>query len=176
MRLGHELPETGVVLSRAVERTQRGAALKGAAPLMKTVFVRSNRVPLVPLPRDARVDEPGQQSADDRRDPEEPELLDRPAADEERGARAPRGVHGDVRHRDADQVDQREAEADRDRREPGRGALVRGAHDDEDEDEREHDLSDQTRRERVAARRVGSVAVRREAARLDVEPGLTARD
>ena len=57
------------------------------------------------------------------------------------------------------------AEADGDRGEAcGRPARIGGAHDHEQEDEREDDLGDDARFERVAARRVLAVAVGREAA------------
>ena len=56
----------------------------------------------------------------DRRHPEQPQLLQRPAADEQRRAGAARRVHRGVGDRDADQVDQRQAQADGDRREAGR--------------------------------------------------------
>ena len=67
---------------------------------------------------DVPIDSGTKQSADDRRHPEKPQLLDRPASDKHGDAGAARRVDGGVRHRDADQVDQRQAEADRDRRKP----------------------------------------------------------
>ncbi len=69
------------------------------------------------LAGDDRVNNPGERGADDGGEPEEPELLDGPAADEERGSGAAGGVHREIGDRDADEVDQREPEADGDRRE-----------------------------------------------------------
>ena len=50
--------------------------------------------------------------ADHRSQPEQPELLKGPASDEQRGCSAARRIDRGVRHRDADQMDQREGEAD----------------------------------------------------------------
>ncbi len=77
-------------------------------------------------------------TTENRGDPEEPELLDGCTADEHcHGGRAGR-VHGGVGHRDGDEVDEREAEADGDRGEACRSAAVGSAHDHEQEDGREH--------------------------------------
>src|SRR5581483_12034607 len=76
---------------------------------------------------DRSMDEARERRAGDRRDPEEPELRDRPAADEERRSRAARGIHRRVRDRDADQVDERQREPDRDPRESDRRAEMRRA-------------------------------------------------
>jgi len=73
------------------------------------------------LGRQRLVDDPAEHSADDRREPEDPELLKRESADDDRRTGAARWVHGRVRHRDRDQVDERETEADGDRSE-GRSA------------------------------------------------------
>src|SRR5260221_13698884 len=82
---------------------------------------------------DAPVGERADDGADDRGYPEQPELLQRPAADKQRRAGAPRRVHRGIRHRNADQVDQREAEADRNRRETrGRAPVRRPENDDEE--------------------------------------------
>ena len=56
------------------------------------------------------MDEAGKDAARNRRDPEQPELLERPAADEDRRTRAARRIDRRVRHRNADQMDQRERE------------------------------------------------------------------
>ena len=74
---------------------------------------------------DGAVDQRAQQGADDRRHPEQPQLRERPAADEDRHAGAARRVHRGVGHRDADQVDQRQAQADGDRREALRARACR---------------------------------------------------
>ena len=70
-----------------------------------------------------------------------------------------------LRDGDADQVDQGQAEADRDGREALRGALVGGAEDDHEEHHRHDDLGDQAGGQRVAAGRMGAVAVGGEARR-----------
>ena len=88
----------------------------------------------VRLARHQRINDAGQRRADDGREPEEPELLNRPAADEQRRTRAARGVDRKIRDRDADEMDEREPEADSDGREALRGALVRRAEDDQQEE------------------------------------------
>src|SRR5262245_40076249 len=62
--------------------------------------------------------------ADEGRNPEKPELCQRPAADENGRAGAPGGVHRGVGDRDADKVDQDETHADRDWGEAGRRFAV----------------------------------------------------
>ena len=78
--------------------------------------------------------------ADDGRDPKEPELRERPAADEDRGTRASCGIYREIRDRDADEMNEREREADRNSSESCDGFFGRGAEDDGQEDEREDDL------------------------------------
>ena len=97
---------------------------------------------------------------------------ERPAADEQRRAGAARRIHRGVGHRDADQVDQRQAEADRDRREAARRALVGGAEDDHQEEEGHHDLGDERRGQRVAAGRMRrrSRSQRSRSAQIEVRP------
>jgi hypothetical protein len=95
--------------------------------------------------------------------PEEPQLLHRPAADEERRSGAACGVHRRVGNRDADQVDEGEAEPDGHARESDRSPAVRGAVDDHEEHEGHHDLRNQRGGQRVLARRVVAIPVRREA-------------
>jgi hypothetical protein len=67
----------------------------------------------------------------DGSDPEHPQLRQRPTADDHRRSRAPRRVHREVGDRDTDQVDQRQPEADGDRGEPARAAIVGRAENDE---------------------------------------------
>ena len=59
-------------------------------------------------------------TADDREDDEHPELLERITPSEERDAQAAGRVHRRVVDRDADEVDEREHQTDRDSREAGR--------------------------------------------------------
>ena len=60
------------------------------------------------------IEHAAERAADERRDPEHPELRQRPAADEQRRAGAARRVHRGVGDRDADEVDEGQAEADGD--------------------------------------------------------------
>ena len=64
------------------------------------------------------VEQFGERTRDDRaqyrRQPEKPELTDRCAPREEGGARAPRRVHGGVRDRDRNEMDEHEGKSDRD--------------------------------------------------------------
>ena len=69
----------------------------------------------VVLGADEPVGQGAEHTADDRRDPEEPQLPDGPAAREERDARAAGRVHRGVRDGNADEVNERESEADGDR-------------------------------------------------------------
>ncbi len=110
---------------------------------------------------DQRVGDARECRANHRGQPEQPQLLNRPAPDEERRGRAACRVHRRVRHRNADQMDQREREADGESCKPHRGALVRGVEDDQQEHERHHDFGDQPRRQRIAAGRVRAVAIGR---------------
>ena len=77
-------------------------------------------------------------ATENRGDPEEPELLDGCTANEHGHSGRACRVHGGVGHRDGDEVDEREAEADGNRGKAGRSATVGSAHDHEQEDGREH--------------------------------------
>src|SRR5215469_7902248 len=72
-------------------------------------------------------------------------------------------------------MNQRQHEADRNRREAGRYALVRRSKNHDQEHEGQHELGDECRRETVAARRMRAVAVRGEPA-AQVEACRAARD
>jgi hypothetical protein len=52
--------------------------------------------------------------ASGRCDPEQPELLESPAADDEGGTSAARRVHGEVRDRNADQMNECKSQSDGD--------------------------------------------------------------
>src|SRR5688572_30463192 len=56
-----------------------------------------------------RIDGTGHDGADHGCEPEKPELLQRPAADEECRAGAACGVHGEIGHGNTDQMDERES-------------------------------------------------------------------
>jgi len=91
-------------------------------------------------------------ATEQRRKPEQPQLLQRPAADEQRRSSAARGIHRRIRNGDADQVDQREAQPDRDWREALRRIAVGCAHDYEQEYERHDEFAHQAGRERIPTR------------------------
>src|SRR5258705_11317907 len=93
-------------------------------------------------------DETAYDCSNDWRDPEEPELTERPAAGEDCGAGAAGGVDRGVGDRDADEVDQREAEADGDGGEAFGCALVGGAEDDEKEEGGQEHLDEEAGDER----------------------------
>jgi hypothetical protein len=60
---------------------------------------------------------PAEDCAYDWRHPEQLQMLDGPSANEERRPRAARGINRSVGHWDADQVNQRQHQSDRNRRE-----------------------------------------------------------
>ena len=61
------------------------------------------------------VEKPGQRCADNGRGPEQPELLQGPAADEDRLAGAARRIDRCIGHRNANQMDQSQTQANGDR-------------------------------------------------------------
>ena len=67
---------------------------------------------------DEGIDHAGEGAAEDRRDPEEPELSQGPPLREDGGPGAARGVERVIRDRDADQVDQRHGQANCQRGKP----------------------------------------------------------
>ena len=87
------------------------------------------------LARHDGINHTGQRCANDGCEPEEPELLNGPAANEERGTRAACRVHRKVGDRNADQVNQGQPEADRDGRESLWCTLVGGTQDDHQKEE-----------------------------------------
>ena len=92
---------------------------------------------------DALVGDTANHAAENRGDPEEPELLDGSAANEHGHSGRASRVHGGVGHRDRDKVDEREAETDGDRGKACRSAAVGGTHDHEQEDGREHGFDEE---------------------------------
>src|SRR5690606_4231489 len=94
---------------------------------------------------------------------------------EERGTGASRRVHGRIRHRDADEVNQRECKSDRDPGETHRRSRVRGAENHDQEHECHDELADHRGAQRVAAGRMLAVPVRGEPGGR-VELGCAARD
>ena len=114
-------------------------------------------------------------TADQRRDPEQPELRDRGAADDERRAGAARRIDRRVGHRNAHEINERQAQADRQRRKTRRRLAVCRAHDDEQKQHRHHDFHEQRRGQVVVAGRMVAVAVGRKAAG-EIETRMTLGD
>ena len=119
---------------------------------------------------------PGQcaeRPADQGEDDEHPELLEGPPALVDGDGEAAGRVHRRVVHRDADEVDERQRQADRDPGEPDRELAVERAADDEHEDAGQNDLDEDRGDELEARRGVRAVPVRREAAGHDGGPRST---
>src|ERR1700743_3044783 len=92
------------------------------------------------LAEQSAVDQGAEDAADDRGNPEHPELAEGPSAGEDGGTSAAGGVDRGVGDRDFYEMDQREAEADGDGREAFGGANVCCSHDDDEEERGEDDL------------------------------------
>ncbi len=92
------------------------ARARPSAPAISPVgfsarWVSDHRDGLGLLTAHPAIDDAGDHRTQQRRDPEQPQLRQRPAADKHRGPCAARGIHGRVGDGDADQVDQRQAQA-----------------------------------------------------------------
>lgn len=98
-------------------------------------------------------------STDERGEPEQPQLPRSPVAVEERDGRGAGRVDRGVRDRDGDEVDEGQAQADGQGREPHGRVVVGHAKDDVDEKHRQQDLRAQHGHEGVAAGGVLAVAV-----------------
>lgn len=90
--------------------------------------------------------------------------MQRPAADKQRGPRATRGVDRGVGDGNADEMDEREGEPDRERGEASGRLAVGRAHDDEQEHHGQHEFGDRGGGKIVFARRMFAVAIGGEAA------------
>ncbi|KAG1259587.1 hypothetical protein G6F65_015275 [Rhizopus arrhizus] len=108
---------------------------------------------------DPLVDDAADRAAQQRGDPEQPQLADRTAAGEERHGSGAGRVHRGVGDRDADQVDQGQREADRQRREAGRCLAMGGPHDHDQEHRSEHHFAQESGCHAVAPGRQRAVAV-----------------
>ena len=64
-------------------------------------------------PEQGEVDESAEGSPDQRRDPEHPQFGQCPASREDCRAGAPSRIHRNIRHRNPDEVNQRETQSDR---------------------------------------------------------------
>src|SRR6185312_7639612 len=120
------------------------------------------------------VDDAGDEAANDGSGPKEPELTERPSVHEERLAGAAGGVHGGVRHGNADEVNEGEAESDGDAGERLRRARVRCAENNDQEEHRQNDFRYEAGEQRVSAGGMRAVSVGSEAA--EDESGLAAGD
>src|SRR6056297_1855912 len=140
----------------------------GAAPSGRLHLV-GRSVGRIRRGQNARPDQTAERRSHQRGDPEHPELAERARLGEEGHGGGPRRIDRGVRHRNGDQVDQRQPEADRDRREAGR-RLGRGRAEDDDQEPGGQDHFDQQcRHQSVAARRKRAEPVGGEA------PGRPAR-
>jgi len=92
---------------RAIKKRHRNTMTLHAIK-QKPQFFRRLVVIAEPAIHDA-----GDQGADDRRDPEQPELIERPATRKQCRARAARRIHRRIGHGNADQMDQGQRQADR---------------------------------------------------------------
>jgi len=107
-------------------------------------------------------------------DPEHPQLRNRPAADKDSRAGAPRRVDRSGSHGDADQMDQGERQTDREAREPdGCPAMGRTQYHDQ-KHERHNDFGDEASGQRVSARGMLAETIGGKAAELEV--GFAARN
>src|SRR5580700_9400308 len=101
-----------------------------------------------PSPDEARKSPPQK-----RRDPEQPQLLEGPPSDEERRAGAARRIDRQVRDRNADEMHERQGQADGNPGKADDGALRRGTQNHRQEDERQDELGEERRADSVVAGR-----------------------
>ena len=94
---------------------------------------------------DSSIDCGTDDSADNRGDPEQPQLPDGPTTDKYGYACAACRIDRCIGYWNADQVDQRQAKPDSDRCQALRCAFIRGAENDQQKHHRHHDLCDQRR-------------------------------
>src|ERR1022692_1528322 len=86
------------------------------------------------LAEQSPVDPAAERSADERRYPEQPQLLQGPSADKDGRSGASRGIDRSVSHGNAHQVNQGEAKADGDGRKALGSATVSRSHNDQQEE------------------------------------------
>ena len=119
VRMGCRRSSTCRSSSRA--RTQQKG--RSRSLLVSGQLFAHHRRTLACIRADRLVDETADQPADDGRQPEQPQLLQGPAARDQGGTGAACRIDRGVGHRDRDQVDQRQRQPDRDRCET-RGARL----------------------------------------------------
>ena len=116
------------------------------------------------------IDHSGHRPPQDRRDPEEPELLESPAVGKDGRGGAARRVEGEIGDRDPGPIDQGHGQADGQRREALRRPAVRRAQNDQEEKKGEHRFGAETGQEGIAPRGVVAVAIGSEAAGDEAGP------
>src|SRR5262245_314608 len=121
------------------------------------------------------VEEAGEHRTDEWRKPEQPELLNISHPREEGRGGAARRIDRRVRDRDADKVNKRQCEPDREAGKSDGRALMRRAEDDDQKHKRHHDLGDDRGAHAVLARRERAEAVRSKTRRR-VESRAAGRD
>src|ERR1041384_5069091 len=148
-------------------RTQRRGPLRprSAAPTLNLRRARSarsfltNPLGLLLVPGYEGIDHPTQGATQNRRDPEEPELLESPYVCKDSGAGAACWIERKVRNRDSSPIDERYRPPDCQGCKALRRPTVRRAHNDQEEKKGKHRLSAEARQQRIAGRRVLAVAV-----------------
>ena len=118
-------------------RVKPGNDEKGSRP--RQLRRRTGNLPLR-LTAQPAIDDAAEDAADERRDPEQPELRERRTADDQCRSGGARGIDRRIGDRNAHKVNKRQAEADGQRRKAGRRFAVRRAHDDEEEQHGHHDF------------------------------------
>src|SRR6516162_8711696 len=108
--------------------------------------------------------QPGDHRADDRGQPEQPELADILATGEQRRSGAARRIDRGVGDRDRHEMDQGQSEADRDAGKTCSGTLRRAPDDDEEEKERHHHFHKKASPEAIFAGAEITIAVGSKAA------------
>src|SRR5262245_3327112 len=98
------------------------------------------------LAEQSSIDQSTEHPAGNRRYPEEPQLIDRPTADKDCRTRTARRVDGGVGYGDADQVNERQSQPDRDRGKSFWCTFISRAEDNEQKEQSQHNLSDKTRK------------------------------
>ena len=116
----------------------------------------------------------GERAAEQRSDPEQPELLEGLATDEDSGAEAAGRVHTGAGDVDAEQMNGNQGEADDQSGKAGRGGLLGGSKDHDQEEEGGDNLVEEGGGQVVSAAVASSPAVLAEATGCDVVPAVNA--
>src|SRR5579862_2204912 len=103
------------------------------------------------LAEERRIEQTGEAAADERRQPEEPELRKRKASGEDRRPGAARRIYRRIVDRNADEMDECQRKSDRYTCKSNRCAFVGSTEDHREERKRADDLDDQCRHHWIAA-------------------------